>query len=153
MHNFDSRSLGLKSYSFRRHSLCVLNRLQQVMRLAGCRFPKRLPLFQMPPLTTLRGLSEINTRSASTSKSTTPPKGDVNLEQVGGGRTSGSVGTGGSTGAPGPTKAGVYAGGAEMPFTSRLHIADPSKAPVRPWGSGNYYHFYFLASIILCSNR
>lgn len=146
MCNIASRFLELKSNSFCRHSLCNLNRLQQLMRLAGCRFPKRLPLRRMPLLTPLRGLSESKTRSASTSKSTTPPKGDVRLEEVGGGRTSGNVGTGGKAGSPGPTKAGVYAGGVEMPFTSRLHIADPSKAPVRPWGSENHYHVHSLAS-------
>ena len=114
-----------------------LNRLQQVMRLAGCRFPKRLSLCRVPPLTAPRGLRERNTRrSASTSKSTTLPNGNAGFEQVGDSTTSGNIGTEAKTGAPDPTEAGVYTGGAEMPFTSRLHIADPSKAPVRSWGSG-----------------
>lgn len=102
------------------------------MRLAGGRFPKRLSLSlrRGPPLTPPRGLSELTARSASTSKITTPRKGDAGVEQSGGGSTSGNSGAGALAGAPGPTKTGVYAGGAEMPFTSRLHIADPSKAPV-----------------------
>lgn len=32
--------------------------------------------------------------------------------------------------AVGPTKCGVYAGGVEMPFTSKLNIMDPANIPV-----------------------
>lgn len=37
-----------------------------------------------------------------------------------------------AAGGGGPAKVGVFAGGIEMPFTSRLSIVDPAKFPVRP---------------------